>query len=195
MSNTAFIDDMSVSRTYARQCMIRCSQIGDEQGLRSKLVKVLNEALATQLICVLRCRAYDYSCHLFPPNHAAGKFVDIGQRERGKTAQEHADRLANRIVQLGGHADLSPLCLARRDCRDYINAGNLPDLWREDLIASRITVDIYREMIRYVGERDLETRQLLEDILAEEKHQADALAAKIASLTNQEHACSTAVAV
>lgn len=193
MLNTAFIDDMSARRTCARHCMIRCSQIGDDQGLQQKLVKVLNEALSTQLISVLRLRAHEYSGQSGLRKSDPVKRVDGNQRERLNAAQTHADRLANRIAQLGGHADFNPACLAQRDYRDYMNAGSLPDLWREDLIARRIAVDIFQEMVRYVGARDPETRQLLEEILADERQQADLLSTRIAALVNREPARVAAV--
>lgn len=193
MLNTAFIDDMSVRRTCARQCMIKCSLDGEENSLQAKLVSVLNEALATQLICVLRFKAHDHSGHTLSSKGDLDKFIDGNQRERFNPAQVHADRLANRIAQLGGIADFNPPCLVRRDYRDYMNTGSLPDIWREDLIAHRIAVDIFREMVRYVGARDRETRQILEGILADEKQQADSLAAKIASLVNRDQVCRVAV--
>jgi bacterioferritin len=186
MINTAFIDDLCVRRTSARQCMIKCSQEGDEQSLQAKLVSVLNEALAIQLIYVLRFKAHDSGGDLV-------KFIDSNQRERSNPAQLHADRLANRIAQLGGIADFNPPCLVRRDYRDYMNTGSLPDIWREDLIAHRIVVDIFREMVRYVAARDRETRQILEGILADEKQQADMLTARIASLVNRDQVCRAAV--
>lgn len=195
MLNTTFIDDMSARRTCARHCMIRCSQVGDDQGLQKKLVKVLNEALATQLICVLRYKAHDYSGQSGLRKSDVVKRVAGNQSERANTAQTHVDRLANRIAQLGGHADFNPGCLAQRDYRDYINSGSLPDLWREDFIACRIAVDIFLEMVRFIGARDPETRQLLEDILAEERQHADLLSTRIAALVNRERACVAAAAV
>ena len=199
MFNTAFIDDMSARRTSARQYMIRWSQggswsqSGNSQSLQQKLVHLLNEALATQLICVLRYRAHDDSAPSIKGKGELVKLMDGGQWERASRAQAQADRLANRIAQLGGHADFNPQCLAQRVYSDYMSSGTLPDLWREDLIAQQITADIYREIIRYIGAQDIETRQLLEDILNEEKRHADILAAKVASLRSRDYACRAAV--
>lgn len=180
MVNTAFIDDMSARRTCARQHMIRWSQSGDGHSLQQKLVQLLNEALAMQLIRVLRYKAHDD-----PPARRKGeviKLMDGGQRERMERAQAQADRLANRIAQLGGHADFNPQCLAQRVYSDYINCGSLPDLWREDLIAQKIIADVYREIIRLVGAQDVDTRQLLQEILNLETQYADTLADKVAAL-------------
>ncbi len=105
--------------------------------------------------------------------------------EHANEEQEHADRLAERISQLGGQPDFNPETLLNRSHSEYHNAGNTLDMLREDLIAERIAIDSYREMVRYVGDKDPTTRRLLEDILAQEEEHADDLVQLIEQINDR----------
>jgi bacterioferritin len=130
--------------------------------------QVLNSALATELVCVLR-----YKRHSFM---ASGPFAEPIAQEFAKHADEeqaHADMLARRIVQLGGEPDFSPDGLASRSHADYVEGSNLKEMIQENLVAERIAIDSYREMARWFGDDDPTTKRILESILAQEEEHAD----------------------
>ena len=132
------------------------------------VIKLLNEALATEWVCVLR-----YYRHYFM---ASGKLADAVKAEFLEHAQQeqaHANKLAERIVQLGGEPDLNPDTLTARSHAEYNEGQNLRDMVKEDLIAERIAIDSYREMINYIGDKDTTTKRILESILAQEEEHAD----------------------
>lgn len=186
LNNTAFIDDISSRRARARRHMISWSSSDEMSGPQQAIVNLLNEALATELICVLRYKAHYYASHGFAKAGDAVKLADGEFLEHVNEEQAHVDRLAERIAQLGGFADFNPPILAQRGYSDYTHPGDLLDMLKEDLIAERIAIDIYHEMIRFVGERDRETRDLLADILEREEEHADRLVAKIDQLLSQD---------
>ena len=144
---------------------------------RDTVVRLLNEALATELVCVLR-----YKRHYFMARGIKGETAATEFLEHAKEEQEHADRLAARIVQLGGEPDFDPKDLVSRSASEYVEGGALVDMIREDLVAERIAIDTYGEMIRYVGGDDPTTRRLLESILANEEEHADDLRDLLADL-------------
>lgn len=135
---------------------------------KDRAVAVLNDALATELVCVLR-----YRFHYFAATgiHSAG----IAQEflEHAKEEQKHADQIAERIKQLGGKPEMSPTFIAEHSHSQYIEGNSLADMLREDLIAERIAIETYREMVRFFGEKDSTTRRMLEEILAKEEEHAD----------------------
>jgi bacterioferritin len=136
---------------------------------RETVLKLLNEALATELICNLR-----YRRHYFMASGANSESVKAEFREHADQEGEHADMIAERIVQLGGEPDFNPVGLATRSHAEYVEAGSLEDMIKENLVAERIAIDSYREMIRYFGEKDPTSRRLMEAILAvEEEHAED----------------------
>jgi bacterioferritin len=135
---------------------------------RDKVVSMLNEALATEIVCVLRYRRHYYMSRGINSEPIAQEFLEHSNEEQG-----HADKLAHRIVQLGGEPDLNPDGLSARSHAEYIVGKDLKDMIKEDLIAERIAVDSYKQMIADIGDSDPTTRRLLEDILANEEEHAD----------------------
>jgi bacterioferritin len=162
------LTDIKVLRERARQHVERGAITTDYAANRNAIISLLNEALATEIVCVLRYKRH--YCMAQGPHAAAAKeeFAEHAKDELG-----HADRLAARIVQLGGAPDFNPDGLGERSHAEYTEGHSLRDMMREDLVAERIAIDSYREMILYIGDRDPTTRRLLEDILAKEEEHAD----------------------
>jgi bacterioferritin len=135
-----------------------------------QVVQLLNEALATELVCTLRYRRHYYMAQGLKARFAATEFLEHAQQE-----QEHADRIAERIVQLGGSPDFNPDTLTQRSHAQYHAGTDLREMLIEDLVAERIAIESYREMVRFFGERDPTTRRMIEEILAVEEEHADDL--------------------
>lgn len=166
-----FLADIKAIRDRARQHMSDGAVTAGYGKNPEEAFKVLNEALATELICVLR-----YKRHSFM---AAGIYAEPIAQEFATHASEeaaHADAIARRIVQLGGAPDFSPEGLSSRAHADYVEGGSLKEMIEENLVAERIAIDTYREMARWFGEDDPTTRRLLEGILEQEEEHADELA-------------------
>lgn len=138
---------------------------------RKRVIELLNEALATEWVCVLR-----YMRHYFTASGMLADAVKAEFLEHAKQEQAHADQIAERIVQLGGEPDLNPETLTARSHAEYKEGANLKDMVKENLIAERIAIDSYREMINYVGDRDTTTKRMLMAILAQEEEHADEFA-------------------
>lgn len=151
------IEDGAVTDTYA--------------GDRKTLIKLLNDALATEYVCVLR-----YYRHYFMASGMLADAVKAEFLEHAQQEQAHAHRIAERIVQLGGEPDLDPDTLTSRAHAEYKEGNDLRDMVKENLIAERIAIDSYRELILWVGDKDSTTRRMLEDILAQEEEHADEFA-------------------
>jgi bacterioferritin len=132
------------------------------------VVKLLNEALATEIVCTLRYRRHYFCAEGIHSESIKQEFLAHANQELA-----HADRIAERIVQLGGEPDLAPQTLTQRSHAEYVEGKNLRDMIRENLIAERIAIESYREMIQFVGEHDPTTRRMLETILADEEEHAD----------------------
>lgn len=137
---------------------------------KEKLVKLLNDALATELVCVLRYRRHHFTVMGVNSAKIKEEFMVHAQEE-----QAHADRIAERIVQLGGEPDFSPDTLTRRSHADYDESGSLDSMVRANLVAERVAIESYRQMIRLIGDRDPTTRQMLIEILSQEEEHADEL--------------------
>ena len=136
---------------------------------REVVLKLLNEALATELVCVLRYRRHHFMATGLASKAVADEFMMHSTEEQG-----HADALARRITELNGEPNFNPIGLADRSHAEYVEGHQLVDMIKEDLVAERIAIDSYAEMIRYVGDGDPTTRRLLEGILAkEEEHATD----------------------
>jgi bacterioferritin len=138
---------------------------------KERAIAILNEALATEIVCVLR-----YMHHYFMATGVHGTSVAEEFKEHADAEREHADALAERIQQLGGKPDFNPKNLLERSVTQYIEGESLADMIREDLIAERIVIDVYTEMIRFFGDNDPTTRVLLEGLLKEEENHANELA-------------------
>ena len=138
---------------------------------RETVLRLLNEALATEIVCVLRYKRHYFMAKGLNAEPAAAEFAEHAAEEQG-----HADRLAERIVQLGGAPNLSPECLLTRSHSEYVEGSTLDEMIRENVVAERIAIDSYRQMIDYIGDKDPTTRRMLEEILAVEEEHADELA-------------------
>ena len=138
---------------------------------RDSIVKLLNDSLATELVCVLRYKRHHFTAHGLASPSIAAEFLVHANEETG-----HGDRIAQRIVQLGGKPDFSPDSLTKRSHADYDDSSDLKAMVRANLKAERIAVEAYRQMIALIGDKDPTTRRLLEDILRDEEEHADELA-------------------
>src|SRR5438477_8540229 len=139
------------------------------KGDVEQTISILNEALATEIVCVLR-----YMHHYFMATGVHGKSVADEFKEHADSEREHADLIAQRIQQLGGKPDFNPGSLLQRSVSQYVEGETLADMIREDLIAERIVIEVYQEMIRHFANNDPTTRGMIEDILAdEEEHASD----------------------
>jgi bacterioferritin len=137
---------------------------------RPKVVEVLNEVLATEVVCVLRYKNHYYMAQGINREPVAAEFLEHAQEEQG-----HADMVSERITQLGGEPDLNPAGLATRSHSEYRGGASLTELIKEDLVAERIAIETYAEVIRWLGDDDPTTRRMMEDILAQEEEHADEL--------------------
>jgi bacterioferritin len=135
---------------------------------RDDIVKLLNDALATELVCVLRYKRHHFTAHGMSSPRVAEEFLEHANAETG-----HADRIAERIVQLGGKPDFSPDTLTKRSHADYDESEDLRAMVRADLVAERIAVETYRQMITMIGNKDPSTRRLLEEVLNDEEEHAE----------------------
>jgi len=134
-------------------------------------VKLLNEALATEIVCTLRYKRHYFMAKGIHAEGVAAEFLEHAQDE-----QQHADQIAARITQLGGEPDFSPDGLSTRSHAEYVEGDSLGDMIKEDLVAERIAIDSYKEIVLYLGDNDPTTRRLMEEILAKEEEHADDLA-------------------
>ncbi|HEY0726911.1 MAG TPA: ferritin-like domain-containing protein, partial [Pyrinomonadaceae bacterium] len=139
-------------------------------GDRETAVKLLNEALATEIVCVLRYKRHHYMASGIHAESVAAEFLEHANEEQG-----HADSIAQRIVQLKGEPNFNPDGLLSRSHAEYVEGDTLTDMIKEDLVAERIAIDSYREMITYFGNDDPTSRRLMEEILAVEEEHADDL--------------------
>ena len=165
-----FLTDVKTLRARARKHIEQGAITGSYRADRKTVVRLLNEALATEIICVLRYRRHHFMAAGINADSVAAEFLVHANEE-----QQHADQIAARIVQLQGEPNFSPEGLASRSHAEYVEGENLIDMIREDLVAERIAIDSYREMIGYVGDKDSTTKRMLEGILAMEEEHADDL--------------------
>jgi len=175
----AFLSDIETLRKRAREHIAQGAVTPGYHADRDVVVKLLNEALATELICVLR-----YKRHFFMAKGIHAEAVAAEFQEHASEEQQHADRIAERITQLGGAPDFSPQGLATRSHAEYVEGNTLEEMIREDLVAERIAIDSYREMIEYCGNKDITTRRMLEEILATEEEHADDLATLLEGMSH-----------
>ncbi|HPW14554.1 MAG TPA: ferritin-like domain-containing protein [Nitrospira sp.] len=166
----SIIKDVQTIRERARQHIEEGAMTFDYKADRETVIKLLNEALATEIVCVLRYRRHYFMAEGMNAESVKSEFLAHAGEE-----QAHADQLAERIVQLGGEPNLSPEGLADRSHSEYIEGENLEDMIKEDLVAERIAIESYRDMIAFVGSDDPTTRRLLEEILMKEEEHAEDL--------------------
>ena len=174
---TPFLSDIQEIRRRAREHVEKGAVTPAYKGDVAIAVKLLNEALATEIVCTLRYRRHYYMASGIHSQAVADEFM-----EHAKQEQEHADWIAERIRQLGGAPDFNPQGLVTRSHAQYAEGGSLIDMIKEDLIAERIAIESYLEMIRYYGDTDPTSRRLMEKILAVEEEHADDMATLLETL-------------
>lgn len=177
MTEKPFLTDVQELRRRARQHIEEGAVTDGYRANRETVVKLLNEALATEIVCVLRYKRHYFMAQGIHADPIAQEFLQHATEEQG-----HADQIAGRIVQLGGSPNFSPEGILSRSHSEYVEGTTLVDMIKEDLVAERVAIDSYTEMIRYVGDDDFTTRRMLEEILAVEEEHADDLASFLADL-------------
>jgi bacterioferritin len=172
-----FLTDIKTLRARARRHIEQGAVTESYRADRKAVIKLLNEALATEIICVLRYRRHHFMAAGINADSVAAEFLVHANEE-----QQHADQIAARIVQLQGEPNFSPEGLASRSHAEYVEGENLLDMIKENLVAERIAIDSYREMLEYIGEKDTTTKRMLEGILAMEEEHADDLVGMLEEL-------------
>ena len=170
MADKPFLTDIKTLRERARKHIEKGAVTEGYSADRETVVKLLNEALATEIVCVLRYKRHYFMATGIHAEGVAAEFLQHANDEQG-----HADQIAARIVQLGGAPDFSPEGLLTRSHAEYIEGETLTDMIKEDLVAERIAIDSYRDIIQYLGNDDPTSRRLMETILAVEEEHADDL--------------------
>ncbi|HTG88495.1 MAG TPA: ferritin-like domain-containing protein [Pyrinomonadaceae bacterium] len=170
MADQPFLTDIQTLRERARKHIENGAVTEGYSANRETVVKLLNEALATEIVCVLRYKRHYFMASGIHAASAAAEFLEHANDEQG-----HADQIAQRIVQLQGEPNFNPEGLLMRSHAEYVEGATLTDMIQEDLVAERIAIDSYREMINYFGNDDPTSRRMLEGILAVEEEHADDL--------------------
>jgi len=162
--------DVETVRRQAREHIDEGAVTAGYSADRDVVVNRLNEALATELVCVLRYRRHHFMAKGIHSKSVADEFLEHSNEEQG-----HADQIAARIIQLGGEPQFNPDKLSALSHADYVECRTLGEMIKENLVAERIAIDSYRSLIQYVGDNDPTTRRMLESILAVEEEHADDL--------------------
>ena len=181
MSNQPFLTDIKIIRERARQHIEQGAVTEGYTADRENVINLLNAALATEIVCTLRYKRHYFMADGLSASVAKAEFLEHAQQE-----QQHADWLAERIVQLGGAPNFSPEGLLSRSHAEYTEGDSLREMIKEDLIAERIAVDSYREIATYLGDKDPTSRRLMEDILAQEEEHADDMAGLLEGLDERQ---------
>jgi bacterioferritin len=180
MSDKPFLTDVQELRRRARQHIEEGAVTEGYRGDRETVIKLLNEALATEIVCVLRYKRHYFMAQGIHAEPIAQEFLQHANEEQG-----HADEIAGRIVQLGGSPNFSPDGLLARSHSEYVEGTSLLDMIKEDLVAERVAIDSYTEMIHYIGDKDITTRRVLEGILAVEEEHANDLVSFLADMDKE----------
>jgi bacterioferritin len=170
VADKPFLTDIKTLRERARKHIERGAVTEGYSADRETVIKVLNEALATEIVCVLRYKRHYFMASGIHAEGVAAEFLQHANDEQG-----HADQIAQRIVQLGGAPNFNPEGLLTRSHAEYVEGETLTDMIKEDLVAERIAIDSYRDIIQYLGNDDPTTRRMMETILAVEEEHADDL--------------------
>src|SRR5207237_2577425 len=176
-----FTADIHEIRKRARQHIENGAVTEGYRADRDTVVRVLNEALATEIVCVLRYKFHHYMASGIHAQAVAEEFLEHSQEE-----QEHADRIAERITQLDGTPNFNPDGLLTRSHSEYVEGNNIMDMIREDLVAERIAIDSYADIIRYLGVEDPTSRRMMEEILAKAEEHAEDLKTLIDNIAGDE---------
>ena len=163
-----FLSDIKVLRQRARRHLDDGAVTQNYRGKVAEAIELLNHAVATEIVCVLR-----YKFHAITATGLSSEAVKKEFAQHATEEEEHLDLLCERINQLGGKPNLNPDGLLSRSASEYIEGENLVDMIKENLIAERVTIETYRDMVRYFGEKDPTTRVMLEGILAKEEEHAN----------------------
>jgi len=177
MTDKPFLTDVTELRRRARQHIEGGAVTDAYRANRDTVIKLLNEALATEIVCVLRYKRHYFMAQGIHAEPIAAEFLQHANEE-----QQHADQIADRIVQLGGAPNFDPDGLTMRSHSEYKEGEPLLDMIKEDLVAERVAIDSYTEMIRYIADNDITTRRMLEGILAVEEEHADDLVSFLADM-------------
>jgi bacterioferritin len=178
MNHRSFLTDIKTLRDRARRRIQEGAVTPDYKGDRKAVVNVLNEALATEIVCVLRYKRHQFMAKGIHAQSVADEFAEHAAEE-----QRHADLIAQRIVQLGGAPDYAPASLVLRSHSEYVEGDDLVDMLEEDLVAERVAIESYSEIIRFIGDTDATTRRLFEEILAKEEEHAEDIASLLQGLS------------
>jgi len=177
----SFLTDISEIRRRARQHIEDGAVTDSYKGDRKTVLRVLNEALATEIVCVLRYKRHHYMARGIHSQAVAEEFLEHAAEE-----QEHADLIAERITQLDGEPNFNPDGLLTRSHSEYVEGESLIDMIREDLVAERIAVESYSEIIRYLADNDPTSRRLMESILAKEEEHAEEMKTLLEAIAREE---------
>lgn len=188
MQDRSKLSDISALRERARKHIEDGAVVQEYSADRSMVLKLLDEALATEIVCSLRYKRHYYTARGLASHGVANEFLEHAREE-----EEHADRFAARISELGGSPNFSPHGLAERSHAEYVEGVSLTDMIREDLIAERIAIESYREIITFLGDDDPTTRRLFEDVLAVEEEHAEDLVSLTSRLSSEEPRTSPAI--
>jgi len=178
VADKPFLTDIKTLRERARKHIENGAVTEGYTADRDTVIKLLNEALATELVCVLRYKRHYFMANGIHADSVAAEFLEHANDEQG-----HADQIAARIVQLGGAPNFNPEGLLTRSHAEYVEGDTLTDMIKEDLVAERIAIDSYREMVRYFGTDDPTSRRMIEGILAVEEEHADDLVSLLGELS------------
>ncbi|HEU4670990.1 MAG TPA: DUF892 family protein [Dyella sp.] len=177
MSSKPFISDIETIRQRAREHIERGAVTAGYGADRDAVINLLNEALATEIVCVLRYKRHYFMASGIHAKSVAAEFLEHANEEQG-----HADRIAERITQLDGAPNFNPEGLQTRAHADYVEGEDLVDMIKEDLVAERIAIDSYRSIIGFLGNDDPTTRRMMEEILAQEEEHAEDMATLLEEL-------------
>jgi bacterioferritin len=186
-TGAAQLSSIAALRQRARQHMEKGAVTETYGADRETVLRLLNEALATEIVCTLR-----YRRHFFMANGIHAEGVKEEFRTHAQEEQEHADLIAARIVQLDGEPNFDPRGLAERSHAEYVAGNSLNDMIRENLVAERVAIDSYKEMIAFLGAGDPTTKRMLETILAKEEEHAEDLSSMLVVVGPQSRAAEAA---
>jgi bacterioferritin len=166
--NKPFLSDIKQIRDRARKHMEKGAVTDAYKADLETVLRLLNEALATEIVCVLRYKRHQFTAKGLSAQSVADEFAEHAAEE-----QDHADKIAQRIVELGGDPNFSPEGLSSRSHSEYVAGETLTEMIQEDLVAERIAIESYSEIIRFLGDNDSTSRRLMEEILAKEEEHAE----------------------